>query len=369
MTRLLAFLARPVLFFYALPWLMLLLVLGTIAQRYDGLYVAERTYFSSWLFWLGPLPLPGGLSTLTLIAVNLTAKLLQQRGWRGPKLGTSMTHISILLLLLGGAVTMLQREEGFLELAPGTTGAVSTDYHARELVISKNGTPIQNIPFNDLVTGQTISGLPFQVRIGKFCRNCTAGTPATAPDLRGAARRMSLWPTALAPQDEDNQAGAELLVSGAGKDQDGVWLTYAPLTEQPELTVGADRYRLAMQRAERPMPFSIKLVAFHKTEHPGTRIAKAYRSDVLVKDGNAEWPVTISMNEPLRYRGYTLYQSSFIERPTATSTVLTVVRDSGQIFPYLAIAALCFGMLLHLAGLLWRLRQRRMAAGKTAEAA
>lgn len=351
------FLARPIIVFFALPWLMLLLVLGTLAQRTDGLYVAEHTYFASPIFWLGPLPLPGGLTILALIAVNLAAKLLLQRGWTGRKLGTSITHVSVLLLLLGGGVTMALREEGFIELAPGASGAQVTDYHDRELAVEQDGKTLLQRPFEDLTPGELLGGLPFALRIADRCRHCTP-LPLTQPDAarRGAAEKLRLEPAPLLPQDEDNLAGTTFSLSGLDAAQNGTYVAFTPLKEMPEIKHAGKTYRIVLRKAERPMPFSLTLQTFHKVEHPGTRIAKAYRSDVIVTDGAASWPVTISMNEPLRYRGYTIYQSSFIERPEATSSVLTVVRDHGQLFPYIAVTTLCAGMLIHLFGL-WRRRK------------
>jgi len=349
MSRFLAFLARPVLFFYALPWLMLLLVLGTLAQRYDGLYQAERVYFSSPIFWLGVLPLPGTVTILAVIVLNLLAKLVQQKGWTGKKLGVAITHVSILLLLVGGGVTALLREEGFIELTPAATSQQVTDYHQRELVVTKNGVPLQTLPFENLAAGQGIAGLPFGLRVTAACRHCTpaAVTNPTA-DLRGAAQKFSLQAEKPLAQDEDNVSGVTLEVSGLDATQNGVYVAFTPMLMMPEVTQGQDRYQFIIRRAVRDLPFSIRLEQFHKSEHPGTRIARDYRSDVMVTDGSASWPVTIAMNEPLRYRGYTLYQSSFVERPDATATVLTVVRDRGQIFPYLAITAMCLGMVIHL---------------------
>lgn len=357
MASLLRFLARPILFFYALPWLMLLLVLGTLAQRTDGLYVAEQTYFASLILWVGPLPVPGGLAILALITLNLIAKLLQQRGWTGRKLGTSITHVSVLLLLLGGGVTMALREEGFIELAPGASGALVTDYHSRELVVEEDGKPILLSPFAALRVGTTLSGLPFGLRLDALCRHCTP-LPLAQPaaERRGAATQLRLEAAPLLPQDEDNLAGMTFSLSGLDAAQNGTYVAFTPLKDMPEVRHDGKTYRFLLRKAERPLPFSLTLQTFHKIEHPGTRIAKAYRSDVVVTDGAASWPVTISMNEPLRYRGYTVYQSSFIERPEATSSVLTVVRDHGQIFPYIAVTTLCAGMLIHLFGL-WRRRK------------
>lgn len=402
MSRLLTFLARPILFFYALPWLMLLLVLGTVAQRYDGLYVAERTYFSSIILWFGPVPLPGGLTILGLITTNLMAKMLQQRIWRGKKLGTTITHCSVLVLMLGGCLTTAGREEGFMELAPHDQSAAVTDYNQRVFLIKKNNAIIQEIPFEKLHGDLIIHGLPFNLSINAVCRHCvpeaasvkavpeaesvkavpeaasakavpeatkTNNAPKTlSPKVatttpeenrRGTAQQIRLVAAPLLLQDENNLSGATVTISGLDDQQNGTYIVFTPLHQPTEITQGADHYQLIIQRKERPLPFSLRLEQFYKSEHPGTRIARAYRSDVIVTDGVTSWPVTIEMNTPLRYRGYTVYQASYIERPDATATVLTIVRDKGQIFPYIAITALCLGMLIHLVSLL---RQRKPKA-------
>jgi len=85
--RLTVWLASPLVATWALGWLMVLLVVGTLAQAKVGLYQAQLTYFSSFIWWLGPLPLPGGATTLGLLGVGLSFKLLLQR-WRWAQAGS-----------------------------------------------------------------------------------------------------------------------------------------------------------------------------------------------------------------------------------------------------------------------------------------
>ena len=54
------------------------------------------------------------------------------------------------------------------------------------------------------------------------------------------------------------------------------------------------------------------------------------------------------MNEPLRYKGYTFFQSSFIEGPEGETTVLAVVKNYGRLFPYISSIIMCIGLLFHL---------------------
>ena len=40
------------------------LTAGTLAQKWLGLYAAQKIFFASFIIWVGPIPLPGGY-TLT----------------------------------------------------------------------------------------------------------------------------------------------------------------------------------------------------------------------------------------------------------------------------------------------------------------
>ena len=44
-------LGAPALLFYTLPMLIVILVVGTIAQKWVGLHLALETYFYSWIIW------------------------------------------------------------------------------------------------------------------------------------------------------------------------------------------------------------------------------------------------------------------------------------------------------------------------------
>lgn len=349
---LLNFLAKPTLFFYALPWLMVLLVAGTVAQRDLGLYRAEKIYFNALLFWLGPVPLPGAFLVLALMAVSLTAKLILKSPWRRGKLGTLITHGSMLVLLVGGLVSALGREEGYIELAVGDQSTAISDYHDRVLAVVRNGMTVAVVPESELAAGTAIAlyRLPFQIKPQLYCRNCdpVARTAPVDPAFHGAAASMNLVAAPLLAQDEDNRAGVVFAVTGSDATVSGTYLAFDGLKQMPSLTVDSYHYDIIIRHAERELPFTVRLVDFQKTVHPGTDIARSYAATVAVIDGAATWQTVISMNEPLRYRGYTFYQASFIDRDGKLSSVLTVVRNRGQLFPYIAITMLCLGMGVHL---------------------
>jgi hypothetical protein len=351
-------LASPAIVFFALPWLMVLLTLGTVLQKDIGIYTAQHMFFSSWILWAGPIPLPGGYLTIGLLTLSLLAKFLLYSPWSRARMGTILTHLGILVLLLGGIITAFSQKEGFLILGEGAQSNIVSDYHDRVLTIEKNNQPLGTIDFDDLRTGENISGveLPFGVTIESACKNCRPAPIKEAVDRKGLAAQMRLTEIAPEKENEANMSGATIIISGTKDNQDGTYITMEEVLEYPTIKAYEDEYRLYMTRKPAYLPFSIQLVNFEKSMHPGTTMARSYSSQIVIKDGDAEWPYHIRMNEPLRYKGYTFYQSSFSERPEGEYSILSVVENKGRVFPYLASAIIFLGLLAHV---LLRLQARK----------
>jgi len=238
-------LGRPDLLFWTLPYLMILITVGTVAQKYMGLHDAQMMYFSSFYFWLGPLPLPAGYSVLAFMTLNLACKFIFLSEWTISKAGIHIIHLSVLILLAGGLLTAVTMREGFIPLKQGQ----STN------------------------------------RIMAFMN---------------------------APQ--------------------------------------------ASSEAMKNLPFSITLNHFRREVYPATDMPKDYESRVTIRDGDIVWPAVISMNEPLRYGGYTVYQSAtMIDADGEPVSVLSIVTNKGWVFPYISGILLAFGLVYHT---IWRVRHR-----------
>ena len=87
----------------------------------------------------------------------------------------------------------------------------------------------------------------------------------------------------------------------------------------------------------------IKLKHFNIKRYPSSLKAKSYESLVLV-DGKRE--VLISMNEPLRHKGWTFYQSSFEEdeKGEILASILSVNRDPGRFVKYFGCILIVLGI-------------------------
>lgn len=333
----LQWLTRPHLLFVALPWLMVLLTAGTLAQKCIGLFRAQEIFFSSWILWLGPIPLPGTYLTLAAITLSLTIKFLIASPWRIEKIGINLTHLGILVLLIGGIITAATQREGFMVLAEGTRSDTSSSYHDRVFTVTKGGTEIFQIPHTELSNGLVHIG-KMPVDIKKICRNCLPDTAPEDASRQGIAAKVTLTDMAPEKEDEQNLSGLELTVSGK---------TYV-LMERMSPFVSHEGYQFSVGRKATYLPFSIRLEKFSMSYYPGTNMAREYTSDVIVEDGGSAWPARIGMNEPLRYKGYTVYQSSFLEGPKDIQSVLSIVENKGRAFPYIGSIIIFAGLLVHL---------------------
>lgn len=348
-------LARPDILLFALPWLMTILILGTLAQKDIGLYAAQARYFSSFILWLGPLPLPGSYPTLGLIFISLLAKFLLASPWNRAKAGTNLTHLGILLLLLGGLITGITAREYFIVIPEGGKNAVMSSYHDRVLAVEHtDGTVMAVYPLDELERGAVAVPMKgISIEINKTCRHCTAQIPADDRGRIGMAEKMDLIDADPQPEDELNLSGITFTITTPEEKQNGTYITLEDVPIRP--TFGD--IIIYVRRAQETLPFSIALKDFVEERHPGTGTARAFHSDVIVEDGGVNWPARIEMNEPLRYKGYTFYQASFTRGADGTeSTVLSAVKNAGRIFPYVASAVIFAGLLLHLV-----LRLRRNA--------
>jgi hypothetical protein len=129
--------------------------------------------------------------------------------------------------------------------------------------------------------------------------------------------------------------------------------------ETSAVQVGDRPYEIGYIPVRVPMGFTVKLLAPVITHYPGTRQPRTYQSRVLVEDPakGVNMGRTISMNAPLKYGGYTFYQSSyqFDRKGDPTASMLSVARDRGEAVVYVGYFGLMLGLVV---ALIQRLRRR-----------
>ncbi len=117
-------------------------------------------------------------------------------------------------------------------------------------------------------------------------------------------------------------------------------------------------YILSYQNRRLDLGFDLKLHKFEVQKYQGTQRAMEYSSEVEVIGAGENVKAVISMNEPLKFAGYTIYQASFQEDEVTgqpTASVFSVNQDPGRAVKY-------FGSLVFTVGIVWLFYNRRKKA-------
>jgi len=347
----------------AVSCLVLLFILtfwGTVAQVHEGLYIAQERYFHSFFFLaLGFLPFPGGQAVMWVLFVNLSCVALVRLNYKWRNIGLIIIHFGLLLFLLSGYVMLRCAQEGYLSLSEGQISNLSTAYNDWELSIweaSTEGTPqkytreITAVDTDHLKADQGVQfkQLGFLLKVKEYYRNCTAymGGGGTGGPIN-ASGIQRLIPVDLEKSPEKNTPGGIFSIQTPdGKNFD--ILFFGNETLPTSFKVGEKEYHASLRLARHQLPFPVKLIDFMMEQHPGTETPRSFKSQVAIETNGAWREKLISMNNPLRYKDYTIYQASYaIDQMGNESSTLAVVRNVGRFMPYVSTFVTFAGLVIH----------------------
>lgn len=131
------------------------------------------------------------------------------------------------------------------------------------------------------------------------------------------------------------------------------WLAYGQVKS---FRFEGKRWMIGFFPRQVPLGFTVHLNDFIEDKYPGSSMAMAYASQVTVHDHDSDAPpewqhrdLEISMNNPLVYSGFKIFQSSF-ERPRSEGgpevTILSVNRDPGDEIVYIGSLTLVIGLIV-----------------------
>ncbi|MCK6599867.1 MAG: cytochrome c biogenesis protein ResB [Bdellovibrionaceae bacterium] len=104
-------------------------------------------------------------------------------------------------------------------------------------------------------------------------------------------------------------------------------------------------YFLTYANRRMDLGFNVQLKNFIVDKYQGTMRAMAYKSQVQI-EGYGEHE--ISMNEPLKYQGLTIYQASFQDGPMGNpvASIFSINKDPGRWLKYLGSLIMTLGIIL-----------------------
>ena len=340
-----------------------LTLFGTLEQVDSSLYDVQNKYFNSFflvhdLFNSIPIPLPGVYLLTALLLVNLVcgAIIRVPKEWKRP--GMLIAHSGIIYMVFAGFVTYHFSTSGQMSLYPEQKSDQYASYYEWEIAISeledgKVGKTwiIPGDRFTDMDPSDTRtffhSDLPFELLLEGYVSNCE---PVPASGDRGVdGVVLEAQPRAMSA--EQNIAGAYAMVLDreSKEAQNGILYGFAmaPWT----VTVGERDYAIDLRHRTWDLPFMIQLEEFIWEQHPRTGMASNYESVVTKTEGKVDRKVNIRMNEPLRYKGYTLFQSSF--GPSGSQpgdrvfSTFAVVKNPADQWPLYSCIVIAVGLCIH----------------------
>lgn len=199
----------------------------------------------------------------------------------------------------------------------------NSDDDSAEIVLKKEG---QLVAHDKIIAGQTYQ-TPWM-----------GMTVTLASIVRGGQTRVAVQP--IEPTKGKNLPPSAVEIELADG-SDSFWLTEG---SAQQVTLAGRQAQIFFDRKTIDLPFQMKLIKFTKKDYPGTETPMSYESLV-------ELPATginnvISMNEPLKKDGYTIYQASFIlEEGRAPESIFSVNDDPGRPVKYIGSIILAFGII------------------------
>ena len=367
------FISSPKVFSYTVVWLIVIVFFGTIAQKDVGLYASQVKYFSSYYFlFAGFLPLPGGRITIIIMTVNLASSLFKKNLWKMKKLGIIIVHIGGLLLLIGGGITAKFSAEGNMVIGEGERSDHVDDYHDMELAFVNTSLEdsLEYTIFDAPLLGEgkriKYDKLGIQIDIIDHIKNVRIESRISPADsiYKGFLNDFVIIPKQPEKENTQNRPGLIFKIEGTGKETDGIYGAFLGQRVPDTFEIGGELFFTEFRRKRTYLPFAIELLDFKKVMHPGTNVAKSFSSEVNLIENKIPRRVLIQMNEPLRHRGYTFYQASFVDGLDKETTVLATVKNYGRMFPYISSIIMSIGLLIHLLINLPKMLKKRSPSSK-----
>ncbi len=361
----------------------ILIFWATLAQVQLGVWGVQEHFFRTF-FVLQKIPgteipvpvFPGGYFIGGLLLLNLITAHISRFKFTWRKSGIFLTHLGLIVLLLGELFTGLWQEEFSMRLDEGQTKNYSESYRQNELAIIDATDPkfddVVAIPEKLLARHTEVQHpkLPFRVVPKAYFPNAMlqmrqpASTEPASPATAGIGPQITATPLPLTyKQDERNLPAAYVELIGP-EGTLGTWLVSTQLTDAQTFDYAGRTWRLGLRFQRNYKPYSLTLLKFSHDRYAGTEIPKNFSSRVRLTtpDGIDDREVLIYMNNPLRYGGLTFYQASFDGERTS---ILQIVRNPSWTLPYLACGLMSIGLLLQFGLSLAAFASKRRAASAT----
>jgi cytochrome c biogenesis protein ResB len=292
-----------------------------------------------------------------------------------------MTHVGLILLLIGGLFTSLLSIETRMILTEGDSKNYSIDERDTELVVIYSHDDeldeVVSVPQSGLKKGRILQpeSLPFSLHIKEFYTNSDLleaekhGLESSEVN-RGLGNGMAIKRRSDEISDNRiNIVSAVVEIKAGQGDSQGIWLlsngmitnsSNGEVIEQ-SFTYKDNTYRLVLRQKRYYNSYTIKLLDFSHDRYAGTDKPKNFSSEIILAQDDLKLnrKVLIYMNHPLRHGGKTYYQAGFNKE---TTTILQVVQNPSWLMPYISCTIITLGLLLQFFLHLSQFLKRKLAS-------
>ncbi len=301
--------------------------------------------------------------------------------------GNVLLHLGVGLLMVGQFVFGDRQLEQQLSLVEGESTNTFVNTDAVELVLIEKGASadrVTAVPASRLLAAASSNelikddSLPVNIRVLEYFVNSDfddIGETNLANTGTGLKTAVIDMPKSGGAESKINVASAYVeLVDKESGESIGKHMVSQLLSDRKQLfnsssgdmfdsvTVGETHYDLGLRFHREVKPYWVQLVDVKRTDYTGSSMVKDYSSFIRIVDTETgkESRERVWMNNPLRYRGETFYQSTYNSLSNGKEmTGIQVVRNSGWLIPYVACGITALGMLAHFLGTLTRFLNRR----------
>ena len=324
---------------------------GTILQAERGIYWVKQHVFNGWI----------GRGLLALFILNLLFSFLQRFSEIRHPLGLVVAHLGLVVLILGGFGDLFSRYY-VLGIWEGQEADRVFYSNRWELVLRPasvlDGDSLQQAPNASVRESYSLGRLEganrLRGRTVEFSAENLPGIRIVIEDFLVNARPDSSGNYAAAKWEDSSSANLPLLRGRLfiGSDEKGmattIWAGNPLGIEFPVLMDGRPfSLSLRLEPVSRLLPFRISLENFSAEFHPSTEIPRSFTSMVFIED-DIETEHRISMNNPLRYRGFVFYQDSYqFDEQGRAASIFAVRETGGALLPYIGTVMGFAGFLLH----------------------
>ncbi len=351
----------------------LLVWFSTLEQSEVGLKATLDKYYSYKALVVTPelggkmvfFPLPGAYWVCAILFVNLfIGGILRIR--KGVKqIGIITAHMGIIMLLVVGMIDHHKSVHGLMH----TTQTGTYDYAFRqdassiEVFAYTSKDQQKTAPYvikhemladigNESMRVFKIKGFPFDLEVRNFMLNAnvyeTSKNRHTQKDL-AEIDGFFLKQAPIDPVTDLHNYGCYITIAPHSKGPKQTILLSRQIGSPQTFTVDGTLYGIEMPNEIWKMPFDVKLLDSKGEYFPGTSRPKYFSSDIAWKDDEGINNMRkIEMNEPLRHKGYTLYQAQW--RPPVNDvkhSTFEVVTNPADEWPVYCLLISGLGLCIH----------------------